>query len=191
LIKYGAVRNKKDFIELGMEQINIENRYFCKEQGGWRDVRYPEEFVTFRYWCHGSAGILIARTKVKDILEHYNDSSKKRWIETIDHDIAFVNQQIMSGTFFEKNTNLGLCHGAAGQLDALLIMNKYMRIQELGRIAEEEKNIFLDELMNSSIKTGDPQIMDDEGFMNGVTGIAYEVLRILDPEIPAVLGLEI
>ncbi len=191
LIKYGAEKKKKEYIDLGMEQIKKENEFFCREHGGWRDVRYPKEFISFRYWCHGSAGIAVARIKIREILERCVEFSDEKWIDMLNHDIDFVMQQILSETFFENDQNYGLCHGVAGQIDAVLVMNKYLKKTELDDAIKTETEFFLNKLKNAPIKTGDPQIMDDERFMNGVSGIAYEVLRIIDPEIPTILGMEI
>ena len=86
----------------------------------------------------------------------------------------------MSNT--KENTNLCLCHGLFGEIDMFLTLFP-------------ERNGDIKDFVNMyDFKT--LQVFRDsdyiyESFMLGVTGIAYTLLRIEDPDLPSLLLLDL
>lgn len=87
--------------------------------------------------------------------------------------------------------NHSLCHGDLGNLETLLLASLIQK-DSVGK--EEVENLaamILDSLERQGWCTGVPLSVETPGFMTGIAGIGYELLRLADPErVPSVLLLE-
>ena len=154
--------------------------------------------------AHGSAGLLLtisALDAIVDGCKKKKDSlveaikkekeccSSKAWCRgTTGYNMALYKAGSLEGnTSIElsntkENTNLCLCHGLFGEIDMFLTLFP-------------ERNGDIKDFVNMyDFKT--LQVFRDsdyiyESFMLGVTGIAYTLLRIEDPDLPSLLLLDL
>jgi lantibiotic modifying enzyme len=98
---------------LGEKILMKENNYYDNIEGNWKDLR--EENTYASYWCHGSGGIALARTKICNIQgnSHYKEDIIKA-VENIKR-CGFQRSKIY---------NHSLCHGNFGNIDILFRGNK-------------------------------------------------------------------
>ena len=85
-----------------------------------------------------------------------------------------------------------LCHGQLGNLNIIsLLRNYYPNNSELETNYNVSKENILNELRNVGFSYGSKELIEDYSFMQGLTGVGYELLRMLNPELPNILVLEI
>lgn len=130
-------------------------------------------------WCHGAAGILLARLKIYP----YVDSEFK---EIITADISkAANTLIRLGGL----KNQCLCHGQVGNLEILFEYTKFLNDKDL---KDMEHNTLIEclkrnkEYWNCGLVDG----YEHYGFMLGISGIGYSLLRRVKKELPCILNLE-
>lgn len=125
------------------------------ENGNWKDLRHPEGLrFCNNAWCHGAAGILLSRLRLKQC--GFPDDSGM-----VERDIGRCKQ-----VFLEKMEpeELCLCHGLAGNY---LALGKYLQLEtdpelekEYGELGErilrrlEEGDISAREEYNPALMTG-------------------------------------
>jgi hypothetical protein len=190
------------FFELAYQAMQYENQFFAKEELNWKDLRnrtmiqnseplYKEAYhkadVSFfteqnfmNAWCHGAAGIGMARSNLfhrtgnPSLLTDLSDAISK----TIESDIECFNEMLLT-----------LCHGSAGNAELFL---------EAAEILEHEKhmtmaNAVVDNILNYGSRTGryfDNTRYSDENYslFLGLSGIGYLCLRLSAPQIvPSIL----
>jgi lantibiotic modifying enzyme len=127
-------------------------------------------------WCHGAPGIGLARLAALDQL---GDTARD------EIDIA-----LSATTQFGFAMNHSLCHGALGNLELLLTA-----AQLLGRPGDHDALERATALVVASIEangpvTGVPLGVETPGFMTGLAGMGYELLRLAEPDnVPSALLL--
>ncbi len=180
LMKAYSITNNKTYLDYCMKSINLENERFV--DGNWidlrnRDNRVKKGFPEPVYWCHGAPGIGISRIKM---IQYYND-------KTILNDIKnAVNMTLEKGF----NGVDCLCHGALGNLELLVLASTI-----LNDSTYNEKAIgIVNDIKSKNLgkwTCGIPQETPVYSFMTGLSGIAYELLRITNSDVlPSVLCLD-
>jgi lantibiotic modifying enzyme len=130
------------------------------------------------YWCHGAAGIGLARVACH---RHLKDEELVTEIQTaIDTTIA---------TAFGFNHSL--CHGDLGNLDLLVKASAMSDGLELPIDPRMIAAQILASIRQRGWVSGHPLGLEDPGLMMGLSGIGYGLLRLADPDrVPSVLLLE-
>ncbi|MHB9923661.1 hypothetical protein CF091_09135 [Clostridium botulinum] len=129
-------------------------------------------------WCHGASGILLSKIQMKNL--GYEN-------EKINNEIMIAIQKIIENGL---NNDISLCHGDMGNMvilkDAAIVLNNKRLYNQAVATIEE-----LVEFVIELIKTERFKEKEYNGFMVGLSGLAYEMLRIgRENEIPNILGLE-
>jgi type 2 lantibiotic biosynthesis protein LanM len=130
------------------------------------------------HWCHGSAGIGLARTRVR---RHWTD-------DLLDAEIrAAARATCQSGLGF----NHSLCHGDLGNVEALLEASTCIEEPEdWVAAAESVAAQACQAVIRGDWITGYPLALEVPGLMMGLAGIGYGLLKVGFPAMPSVLLLD-
>ncbi|MFJ9694764.1 type 2 lanthipeptide synthetase LanM family protein [Kitasatospora sp. NPDC101183] len=164
--------------ELALAAVAYERTLYSAEAGNWRDVREdgtPDGPAYPALWCHGAAGIALARTELAALLP----SEAKALLAERDTAAATVLREGFG-------SNSSLCHGDLGNLDTLLLSGPTWRHSALTRAAAA-----LDTLDTRGFVCGLPHGAHSPSLMVGLAGIGHGLLRLAAPKsTPSVLGLQ-
>lgn len=165
-----------------MEALDYERKYFSKEHQNWPNFLKsskgkPQKENYQPDWCHGAIGIGFVRM----------DLYQKGWRDSLIESEIQVAISCALNTLARDNVNL--CHGLLGNHDFILhaYKNGWVNTKTYQRVCGilEQK---VDQLNQVSTETS--LLLYNPGLMTGYAGIAYQLLRKLDPErIPSVLTL--
>ncbi len=179
LLEYAYKMDQNHLLNDILAILNYENSKVSDNQDNWLDLRENESFDAPAFWCHGAGGIGISRLMMSQIIENTN----------INGDLQKCINVLMTKGFGTSNT---LCHGDFGNLDFLLTYaqvtknNEYIKIsREIGRHVLKQKE---ENGQWNLDQHGDVNIL---GFMIGISGIGFELLRLNNPNIPSVLSLDL
>ncbi len=103
-------------------------------------------------------------------------------------DIKYALQATLSNGF---GANHSLCHGDAGNLDFLLQVASQLYEPDLQRQVDEKRALFFESIERFGYLSGVPLSVETPGFMAGLAGIGYGLLRCAAPtSLPSALILE-
>lgn len=162
----GSVR----YYDASVQAVEYENHLFVPQQGNWRDCRdivikeYGDQPFCSVAWSHGAPGIGLARLAM---LRAGIDS------DGIRRDLDIAVQTTLRGGF---NAGDSLTYGSFGSLELLLSYSECYGDELLPEIAALT-SAMLDRVESRQFRLGAPVAMP-LGLMTGVTGIAYQCLRI-------------
>lgn len=145
--------------------LDYEDSLFCPDRGNWRDLRSKEkEEAAINAWCHGAAGILLSRLKLRTLQEFQGDVRVEEDIERCLKAFEHRNPPKSSS----------LCHGLAGQY---LILRCYLR-QNLNEWAEKKAEALLQNILAewSAEEEMLPQERYNISLMTGIAGIGAALL---------------
>jgi type 2 lantibiotic biosynthesis protein LanM len=181
LVQLAIRTGRQEFLEAAREGLAFERLHYDSAQRNWPDLRSAERrFMTA--WCHGAAGIAIARLEMLPLLA--------------DPEIRQEAQTALETTRDASEAQVDfVCCGNMGRAEALLLGAQVLGNPEL-RLAAG--NIAARAMARAEFREGlyrwseDP---DDKrftpSFFTGAAGIGYTLLRLANPaELPCVLGLE-
>lgn len=151
------------------EAIQYEDTLYSVELNNWFDMRYQSGEDTIG-WCHGSPGILLSRLKIGQLS---NLSEKKLWTFSEKKTLEGVLKRIIDKIFQNEKMDMCLCHGQAGIMWILEdIDDNFENLKIVDR--EIKGNLSEENILNP-------------GFMMGLSGIGYWMLRKEDSELPNLL----
>jgi lantibiotic modifying enzyme len=130
-------------------------------------------------WCHGAAGIALARLASLNLV---SDRAMASEIESALH----------TTLTYGFGLNHSLCHGDLGNLDVLLTaMQRLPQQREYEGHVQQLATMLLNNIEEQGWVTGIPQGVETPGLMVGIAGIGYALLRLAAPEqIPSLLLLD-
>ena len=177
LLKLTAWTGDEGFRVVAESAIAYERSTFASEEGNWPDYRSGMEKSPFMIgWCHGAAGIGLARV---DSLKYMDDRETRE-------EIRIALTKTLESRF---GTDHCLCHGDLGKLDILLCAQpvdgvwwkNYGNCLLTGTLAEIAEHGPI-----CGVRTS----LASYGMMTGIAGIGYALLRMSSPKIvPSVLTL--
>ncbi len=179
-------RNILDSIRSG---IKFENGFFNKEYGNWLDRRQrtEEEYKKFgsfmTAWCHGATGILLGRAKMYQVLP-------EEFREIIIKDMENALRTVMKTGY---NSNDCLCHGNLGNTEIILEYCKVFDNHEVKRNCQSLRNQIAKEICKPDYECGRSYLHGYKipGFMTGISGMGYSLLRDINDSLPCVLSVDI
>jgi lantibiotic modifying enzyme len=194
LLRLAAASGEDRFRRAALRALEYDRSLFVPELGNWADLRaFPSTASGAKAsgagpaakpavkgmvaWCHGAPGIGLARLAALDQL---GGTAARDDIDTA----------LRATLRFGFAMNHSLCHGALGNLELLLTA-----AQLLDRPADHEALERSTALVVASIEangtvTGVPLGVETPGFMTGLAGMGYELLRLAEPgKVPCVLLL--
>jgi type 2 lantibiotic biosynthesis protein LanM len=168
--------------------LNFELELYDEDNENWRDERHfkgekiSDKNIFTVAWCHGAPGILLSRIGMLSILD---EECKKIISQDIKKGIEIVVQKGI-------NNNNCLCHGNIGNTE---IIHEYSNIfddkkyMEYNKEIREEMVSYIAEDKNMGVSSLYGYL--SLGFMNGMSGIGYSILRDLSDELPCVLAINL
>ena len=165
--------------------VEYENSLYSEKNNNWTDLRkFPEEDQNRDQpiaWCHGAAGILLSRLTLYNAIKN---SGETALFQQVIKDISLAKNKLI-----EDGLHAGfcLCHGNMGNL---LILKRYAEIfddKQVRSICDSRFEQILEFLNEENIL---PTELYNPGFMTGLSGIAYALLKYKMPKLPLLIGVE-
>ena len=182
LLKLAAWSGEARFRESAESAIAYERGTFVADEANWPDYRtWPgEDQPTRRFmvaWCHGAAGIGLART---DSLQYMDNR------ETHEEIRSALGKTVES----HFGRNHCLCHGDLGNLDLLLYAAQRVDDSWWSEAGKRLASETLATIAEQGCLGGMQTSLASPGLMTGLAGIGYGLLRLACPErVPSVLVL--
>ena len=185
LMELGKISGKQEYIKAAESAIYEEDSLFSQKCGNWVDRRIfrgttgEQDGRNPITWCHGSAGILLARIKIYPLASPH---LKGR----IRNDILKASTSLKEQGW---KKNQCLCHGNIGNLEIMYEYAKFAGDYEL----EEKSDCALQDAMDKASDYWDCGLLPNYehlGFMLGISGIGYSLLRHVNKELPCIIALE-
>jgi type 2 lantibiotic biosynthesis protein LanM len=193
LLKLADYSAERRFRDVALAALTYDRSLFVPELRNWADLRrieprrataeYPERGLDTAgpgcvvAWCHGAPGIGLARL---GSLEHLDNLTVRNEI-----DIA-LNTTLQQG--FAATDSL--CHGALGNLELFVTATQLLHRPEDASAVQQGAAAIVERMDASGWRPAVPVGVDTPGFMTGLAGMGYELLRLADPDnVPSVLLL--
>lgn len=182
LARLFEVTQKEEFLIAALESNAYEASVFIPEQNNWPDFRYPRTkkgYFCCNSWCHGAAGIGMARVAELNILP----------TNTIQSDI---DAAIETNKKYPLERLDQLCCGNLGRVEFLINAARKLDRPDLEEIARERTSQVVARAsakgkFGLNWETG-PY---DPSFFQGSSGIGYQLLRMAYPDLlPSILVWE-
>jgi type 2 lantibiotic biosynthesis protein LanM len=167
------------FSDAARAAIEYERGHFSEEHSNWPDLRRGRTGVFATSWCHGAPGIGLSRLCSLRFLDDPHLKAE------IDAALATTVSDCFGGAHI-------VCHGDLGNADILQYAANILSKPLWGIHARRQAGQVL-----SAAKRGDwvlenPLGLETPGFMTGLAGIGYTLLRLAHPdEVPCVLALDV
>lgn len=189
LAKLWQVTQKEEYLLSLLDGIKFENSLFVKEKGNWKDERvYAGEKASdggsFTVaWCHGAAGILLSRSKVNVILNG-------RYSDLIENDMKVAVNTILKEGILGNNC---LCHGNLGNTEILFEYLKDHSDKKIEKYYVDIRDIIAENVCNGVFDCDNAYLYGYklQGFMTGLCGMGYSLLRDIKKDLPCVIALEV
>jgi lantibiotic modifying enzyme len=169
LARLGRASEQAAFLDAAASWVAYEDALFDKAHGNWPDQRLvadtqPDADFTVCSWCHGATGIGFARL---GIARQAGLDMTRAIRRTITEPLADADS-LCCGNF----GRISFLLEAGIRLDRpeLVAQARSRAAQRLTTCASAFPNVFGDHAQNL-------------GFFQGVSGIGYELLRLLDPDV--------
>ncbi len=162
------VSKKPCYYQVVQQAKEYEDSLFQEKTGNWKDVRGGNKIENpeITAWCHGAGGILAAGTAVDCILGIEPGEDKR---------LQLAEKKVITA----QKDECCLCHGQSG--NALVV--EYYRKAAKRELPEPLKLPDWEAML--------PQEKYQAGFMTGVSGMGYALLKNINQKLPNVLTLEI
>jgi type 2 lantibiotic biosynthesis protein LanM len=186
LLELAAATGDNRFRAAALKSITYERGLYSPELQNWPDLRDLSisgkkiEIVQtgITAWCHGAAGIGLARLRMLPHLEKAGliDEIRTAVAATLDHGFGM---------------NHSLCHGDFGNLELLLQAGRVLGDPALLAHVNRLVSAILDNAGKHGWTCGNALDVESPGLMTGLAGIGYQLLRVAEPDkVPSVLVLE-
>ena len=187
LLELAAETADQRFVETATAALRYERSLFSSAARNWRDVRkHAGELrvaeplggeVFMHFWCHGSAGIGLARLRS---MAHWRD-------EFVEDELRAAAQATLRGF----GLNHSLCHGDLGNLELFCELDEKMPELSCGPSPELLLTKILESMERRGWVSGHPLGLESPDLMLGLAGIGYGLLRRAKPlRVPCVLLLD-
>ena len=166
-----------------------ENSLYDQAANNWKDIR-EEAVLTEELdakvaesvaWCHGAAGVLLSRANAA---EYIPDSEIQ---DILQKDIARGIEKLKQTP---RRRGYCLCHGNSGNIGIVMDYARKSGDQDIMMGCAYYVNDLAAGIHNGSLEL---MLQEDQnvGFMTGLAGIGYFMLRMLQPELPDIIAVEI
>jgi type 2 lantibiotic biosynthesis protein LanM len=177
LLRLYAITSDQAFLNGALEGIEYERTTFSADKENWMDLRQLDSPTFLTQWCHGAAGIGLGRLGGLSILDK-PDIRKEIEIAvktTQNHGLQNVDH---------------LCCGNWGRVETLLVAASENNSSDLQQVARQTAaNIIARAKHEGGYRLFHnlPNSVFNPSFFQGTSGIGYQMLRLIDGKLPAVL----
>ncbi len=176
-----AATHNKRFADAADVCVAYEAKQFSDKDGNWPDLR---EFVTRSdrtysscQWCHGAGGIGMARLAMIKAVPHY--------VTTLRGDIEKALTCTHKNGPRQSDT---LCCGNMGNIEFYREYARTLNQPAMNRVAQEKiDQIILDYEQTGLFQLNEPESDYSPGLFQGLAGLGYGALRVIDPLLPNLL----
>jgi lantibiotic modifying enzyme len=180
LLRLADLAGAERFREAAREAIAFERAAYSAEHGGWPDFRPRPDGGPTGYpcqWCHGAAGIGLARLASRAALGD----------PAVDGEIRAAVSATLAWTLPGPDH---YCCGSLGRIETLFAVARANADAALGAEAEGR----LDAVITAAERRGAYRWIqgpdaENLGLFQGLAGLGYQILRLESPErVPSVLA---
>ena len=171
---------RDDFLKLSESLVCIENESYCKANHNWPDFRVGMHSKNkwSCQWCHGAAGIGLARI----------GSMQKMGRLASELSANDINAAILKAKDLPAKLSDTLCCGYLGNIELLSEASKLFNRPELRSDALEILHQrFLHRKAAGTYQWEYGPSKYNIGLFKGITGVGYTMLRMIDKELPNLL----
>ncbi len=175
------------FKQAAVEAVEYEKSVFNPHENNWPDYRLPlsneknKKTYYMESWCHGAPGIGLARLGTINILNNQD-----------------IQKDIRSALYVTSRKKLTgvdhICCGNFGRIETLLFAHQVMNEKKYYDEALSKTKWCLQRKSSMNrffLLPGLPRGLQVYGMFHGISGIGYELLRILDSQtFPSLLLFE-
>jgi lantibiotic modifying enzyme len=181
---YLETKNEK-LLHTIKEAIRYENSFFNEQQQNWPDLRFskkadPVDDICSATWCHGSAGIGLARMRLYEITGDKNCFD----------DLIKAFRVTVKSLYAETIHDYSLCHGLFGQavflLKAASLINENAITDRVYQQAEKCLQEFV--YPDIPVPNGYHSLKESPCYMQGNSGIGHFFLHLYDPALFPVMN---
>ncbi len=187
LLELASVSGDDRFRLAATQAIDYERSLYVAEAMNWPDLRRAEPATDAEKadvpafaaaWCHGAAGIGLARLHA---LRHLDDPQLPAEID------AALRATLAHG-FGQSHS---LCHGDMGNLELLVQAGRLLEDSHWRSEADRLTAMLPASIERDGWQCGGPQAVEMPSLMLGLAGIGYGLLRLAEPDqAPSILLLE-
>jgi lantibiotic biosynthesis protein len=185
LLELFARTESETWRELANMGFRYEDSLFDSSAHNWPDLRYYANWKATRlrppvcqaYWCHGAGGIALSRVRAFEIT---NDPAYLNAVETAIGTLAKATERSLE----DPEISLSLCHGLAGNVDAIWRVEETTTPNKRSEIAKILAEQLANRLASHLEYAHEPF---EPGLMLGIAGSALSLMRTLKPGIPTPL----
>jgi type 2 lantibiotic biosynthesis protein LanM len=177
LLELASVTGERRFESAALTALEYERSIFSSEHRNWPDLRpnAPSRFATA--WCHGAPGIGLSRL-----------GSLRRLRDPLL--VAEIHAAMDTTMAHGFGSNDAVCHGDLGNAEILLCAADIVHQPDWRRRADQVVAAAIGAARESGWVCGNPHGIESPGFMTGLAGIGYTLLRFAAPaRIPSILAL--
>jgi lantibiotic modifying enzyme len=191
LLEMGVHHRRQDWIDGGLAAFAYEDQLYDSNEQNWPDLRTfdsptndgePAQRAFMVAWCHGAAGIALARLRACQLLPE----RRSELIAGAERAVCATTGRLQR---MPTGSDASPCHGRAGLAEALLCA---ATILDDRQYADEAINRWLPTVRSHQGATdwpcGVPSGRNNPSLMLGQAGIGYGLLRADNPAaVPSVL----
>jgi len=181
LLRLYEATKQEEFLEAALQAIAYDRSLYNHNHKNWEDLREGDMKVQEHSaaWCHGATGIGLSR------LQYMNSIHDPMIKEEVGRAITAVEEVGMGRSHC-------LCHGDLGNSELFLSAGLKFKDQKLINFAHSiGSNVIKEKNENGKYSTGVSNKIELPGMFLGLSGIGYQLLRLVDPvSIPSILTLE-
>ena len=169
--------NNLRYLLAAKKAITYENSHFCPSEKNWPDLRSKEDKSFMSTWCHGAAGITLARCLMT---KTQNEIDRKQDLEACIYKLQNNH----------KLNNHSLCHGLLGNLDIFHTALLHSKDQGLKSQFQAQLTAIAENVNKNGWLSAMPTHQLQPDFMTGLSGMGYILLKFAAPEVvPNALAL--
>ncbi|MEP7007372.1 MAG: type 2 lanthipeptide synthetase LanM family protein [Sphingomonas bacterium] len=173
LARYAAAADDSASRTAAAQAFRLAEQSFDETSGLWRDLRHQHGHMIA--WCHGAAGMTLARQHALKVIPGLADEKMLRDIR--------IGLEVLAGP--EGPGSDTLCHGRSGNWEPLWLAAEPYRL-----IADQEVSGLCAHLADSLPPGGDLAEPTPD-LMNGWAGIGLQLLRSFDRSVADVTTLSL
>ncbi|MBE7099295.1 type 2 lanthipeptide synthetase LanM family protein [Bacillus cereus] len=178
LFRIWNITKTKKYFNKAKELLDYEQSLLKTENEGWVDLRYSDK-KSNNSWCNGAAGIGISRLEIQKI---YNKNPK------LVKEINMAEKILLKSKMMDNDC---FCHGNMGTIEFFMKFFEISKEEKYKNISMQiMDNVLANKEVNSSFKLRNLEGYPAIGLFTGEAGIAYQLLRINNPQrVPSILFL--
>lgn len=189
LCRLYGITGEKRYYDLCLRGLDYEDSMYEERTHDWKDlrgesIRQGQSREQEMAWCHGAGGIALSRKLMMEALEDQVSEEAADLYGRLEKDIKKAMPAV-SKHFLREG--MCICHGTLGNYR---ILEKLWEYAGRGIMAEAEAAVYG---KIAGLEKEEPELPAQEyyapGFMNGVAGIGYELLKEIYDGLPDILGL--